>query len=105
MSLHMPTPEQFSEMDREVRAFLSTHLEESPCYRAFVIELWGHHLALKLPKQHFVAEFTSGKRERFFQRLWEMLLARHFSAQGHALTSPDIGPDFRFEYEGKGDLG
>ncbi|HME86040.1 MAG TPA: hypothetical protein VKG91_16225 [Roseiarcus sp.] len=50
----------------------------------------------RAPNGNFVKEFTSGKKERFFQRLWEMLLARHLDAQGHRLNSPALGPDFRF---------
>ncbi|TRL37172.1 hypothetical protein FM996_03050 [Methylosinus sporium] len=88
-------------MDQHVMAFIASSVEDWPYNRATVAELWRHHLAAGLPNRHFVTEFTSGKRERFFQRLWEMLLARHLCAQGHILKSPDNGPDFRFEHDGR----
>lgn len=97
----MPTESQVTKIDQEVIEFLATYLADSPNYQASVIDLWKGHLALGLPNSNFVAEFTSGKRERFFQRLWEMLLARHLDAQGHQLSSPEHGPDFRFVHGGK----
>jgi hypothetical protein len=92
----MPTASQFAQMDQKVMGFLATYVGEWPYYQAPVVALWKHHLALGLPNSNFVEEFTSGKKERFFQRLWEMLLARHLDAQGHRLSSPAHGPDFRF---------
>lgn len=97
----MATRSQFTEMDQKVMGFLVTYAGEWPYYQASVIALWKHHLALELPDNNFVVEFTSGKKERFFQRLWEMLLARHLYAQGHRLSSPAHGPDFRFVHEGR----
>jgi hypothetical protein len=88
-------------MDEKVLTFLMSHAGGSPHYLASVVELWRHYLALGLPNGNFVKELTSGKGERFSQRLWEMLLARHLHAQGHALTSPAHGPDFRFEHDGR----
>ena len=88
-------------MDETVVAFLGSYLSDSPRYQAFVIELWRQYLSLGLPNGNFVKELTSGKDERFNQRLWEMLLARHLHAQGHTLTSATRGPDLRFEREGR----
>ena len=88
-------------MDEKVMTFLASHAGGSPQFLASVVELWRYYLALGLPNGNFVNELTSGKGERFSQRLWEMLLARHLHAQGHALTSPTHGPDFRFEHEGR----
>jgi len=97
----MTAQSQLERLDREVMNFLESYPGEWPYYRDFVIDLWKHHLALGLPKKTFVKEITGGIRERFFQCLWEMLLARHLHAQGHDLTSPIHGPDFRFKYEGR----
>lgn len=95
----MPTSSQFEQMDQRVTDFLATYVGEGPYYQAPVIPLWKKYLELKLPNSNFVAEFTCGKKERFFQRLWEMMLARHLDAQGHRLNSPAHGPDFRFVHE------
>lgn len=95
----MPTASQFAQMDQKVMGFLATYVGEWPYNQASVIALWKHHLALGLPSSNFVTEFTSGKKERFSQRLWEMLLARHLGAQGHRLSSPARGPDFSFVHD------
>lgn len=87
-------------MDREVTAFLDRQFTDVPVYKASLLALWQTYLALGLPTAHFVREFTSGKRAAIFQRAWEMMLARHLNAQGHRLTSPEHGPDFRFDYRG-----
>lgn len=88
-------------MDDKVTAFLETYLAKCQNYQSHVIDLWKHYLRLGLPSDHFVNEFTNGKRATFFQRHWEMLLARHLDAQGHRLTSPAHGPDFRFTLDGR----
>jgi type I restriction enzyme S subunit len=88
-------------MDQEVMLFLDTFLRECPDYQTSVIALWKHFLELDLPNGNFVSELTSGKQERFCQRLWEMQLARHLNTQGHLLSSPEHGPDFRFVHGGK----
>ncbi len=95
----MASASQLTEFDQKVRGFLAMYLGESPHYRDTVIDLWKRYLDLGLPNRHFVTELTSGKRERFFQRLWEMLLARHLDAQGYQLTSLSHDPDFRFMLE------
>jgi type I restriction enzyme S subunit len=97
----MPAESEFARMDQKVTEFFATRFAGSPHFLAEVIELWKHYLALKLPNRHFVEELTSGSGERFSQRLWEMLLARHLDAQGHQLSAPVHGPDFRFKHLGR----
>jgi hypothetical protein len=87
-------------MNSRVVSFLQTQLSNQPGFVSSVLELWHNHLAQGLANPHFVTEFTNGDRRRFFQRLWEMLLGAYFGAQGFHLTSPDHGPDLRFEIGG-----
>ena len=96
----MSQPSLEDRTNTRVLDFLHTYLSHSPMYRNDVIGLWQTYRSLGLPNAHFVKELTSGKSETFAQRLWEMLLGRHLSAQGYDLTSPDHGPDFRFERQG-----
>ncbi|MGY4505786.1 hypothetical protein ACVWYH_009743 [Bradyrhizobium sp. GM24.11] len=93
-----PSPEDRA--NTQVLDFLHTYLSHSPMRRDDVIGLWQSYRGLGLPNAHFVKEFTCGKPDTFAQRLWEMLLGRHLSAQGYTLTSPDHGPDFRFVHQG-----
>ena len=69
--------------------------------RAYVLDLWEHFNQRRLAKGNFVSDFTSGNDAKLFQRLWEMVLARHLIEQGFALQSNDPGPDFLFELDGK----
>jgi hypothetical protein len=87
-------------VDKQVKAFLASHLAHARMYQASLRELWDVYRALGLPNADFVAEFTSGKKPSLSQRGWEMLLARHLHAQGHRLSCPGRGPDFRFEHNG-----
>jgi type I restriction enzyme S subunit len=96
----MPAPAKAAQMDEQVMGFLDRQLPETPQYKESLVRLWKTYVSLGLPNAHFVKEFTSSKREAIFQRGWEMMLARHLDAQGHRLTSPDHGPDFRFEHDG-----
>lgn len=84
-----------------VELFLTTRFAHAPIYRGYVIGLWRQFEALGLANEHFVRELTSGKMERFYQRLWEMMLGCHLDAQGYRLASPKVGPDFRFEANGQ----
>jgi hypothetical protein len=52
-----------------------------------VVHLWDRYRDLGLPKDDFVAELISGKKPSLFQRVWEMMVARHLDAQGHKLTA------------------
>jgi type I restriction enzyme S subunit len=87
-------------MDAAVRAFLAKEFAHTPNYQTNVLRLWDRYRALGLPNDDFIAEFTSGKEPSLFQRVWEMMVARHLDAQGHKLTCLGRGPDFRFEYDG-----
>jgi hypothetical protein len=87
--------------DRDVRAFLDRQYPNAPNYKGSLIVLWEKYLALKLPTEHFVTEFTSGKKAVIFQRAWEMMVARHLDAQGYAISTKAHGPDFRFEHDGR----
>jgi hypothetical protein len=87
--------------DRDVRAFLEKQYPKAPNYKAYLLTLWEKFLALKLPSEHFVTEFTSGKKAVVFQRAWEMMVARHLDAQGFTITTAPHGPDFRFEQGGR----
>ncbi len=87
--------------DRDVRAFLDKQYPNAPNYKASLLVLWEKYLALKLPSEHFVTQFTSGKKAVVFQRAWEMMVARHLDAQGFAIATAPHGPDFRFERGGR----
>jgi type I restriction enzyme S subunit len=84
----------------KVRAFLAKEFAAALNYQAHVLELWERYCVLGLPNDDFVAEFTSGKKPSLFQRVWEMMVARHLDAQGHKLACLGRGRDFQFEHEG-----
>jgi len=88
-------------MDASVKDFLAKRLASDPKSKAYYESLWNGHLSAGLANKHFVSEFTSGSTPKFFQRVWEMLLARHLRACSHVITSrPEGEPDFRFEQGG-----
>lgn len=82
-------------------AFLDRKFPNEPNYKASLVALWRKYLELGLPNAHFVSEFTNGKKESIFQRAWEMMIARHLDALGYHITNLEVGPDFRFERDGK----
>ena len=47
----------------------------------------------------FENHFISDRDEYFDARIWEMLLARHLTDQGHKLSSADEGPDLGFHHK------
>jgi hypothetical protein len=87
-------------MDERARAFLSTQFAHAPLLQAEMLELWSTFRDLGLPNDDFFAEFTNGKGPSLVQRTWEMLLARHLHQQGHKLSCPNGGPDFKFDLHG-----
>ncbi len=88
-------------MDASVKEFLKKRQASHPRSLVYYEELWNGHLSAGLANKHFVSELTSGSDPKFFQRMWEMLLARHLKACGHTITSrPEGEPDFRFEQDG-----
>lgn len=87
--------------DKKVRLALDKQFPDAPNYKASIIALWEKYVALGLPNKHFVSELSSGKKEAIFQRVWEMMIARHLDALGHKISTSDEGPDFRIEHEGK----
>jgi type I restriction enzyme S subunit len=91
---------KLARMDARVRAFLAKEFAATPNYQAHVLQPWDRYRALGLPNEDFVAELTSGKKPSLFQRVWEMMVARHLDAQGHKLACLGRGPDFRFVNEG-----
>jgi hypothetical protein len=86
--------------DRDVRLFLDRQYPDAPNYKASLLALWEKYLALNLPNEHFVTEFTSGKKAIVFQRAWEMMVARHLDGLGFKITTAAHGPDFRFDHDG-----
>lgn len=96
----MVSSTKLSRMDVKVKAFLSKEFASAPNYQAHVVQLWDRYRDLNLPNDDFVAELTSGKKTSLFQRVWEMMVARHLDAQGHKLACLGRGPDFRFEHAG-----
>ena len=87
--------------DQRVKAFLSERWASRPRALAYYTGLWEGHLSAGLANDHFVSEFTGGTDYVFFQRVWEMLLARHLRACGHNISSsPEGEPDFRLEHNG-----
>jgi hypothetical protein len=95
------TSSKLARMDETARSFLSAHLAHAPLLQAELTELWSTFRDLGLPNDDFIAEFTNGKPASLAQRTWEMLLARHLHLEGHILTCPDGGPDFRFDLDGR----
>ncbi|MBR1030304.1 hypothetical protein [Bradyrhizobium liaoningense] len=91
---------QSDRWNSEVESFLEGRFANAPVFGNSVLRLWRDHLARGLANAHFVKELTNGKQQTFSQRLWEMLLGAHLSAQGFVLFSPEHGPDFRFESDG-----
>jgi hypothetical protein len=87
--------------DRDVRTFLDKQYATAPHYKTFLLALREKYPALKLPTEHFVTEFTSGKKAVVLQRAWEMMVARHLDAQDFKITTAAHGPDFRFEHGGR----
>ena len=69
--------------------------------QTYVLDLWDYFNQRGLAKGNFVADLTSGDDSKLFQRLWEMLLARHLIEQCFDIRSNDPGPDFSFEIDGK----
>lgn len=96
----MVSPTKLARMDVKVKAFFAKEFAHAPNYQASVLQLWDRYRDLGLPNDDFVAELTSGKKPSLFQRVWEMMVARHLDAQGHKLTCLGRGPDFRFEHDG-----
>lgn len=94
-------PDKAAEWDKSVRAALAKQFAGAPNYGSYVTGLWEKYLALGLPNAHFVSEICVGKNETIAQRVWEMMLAAHFSALGFTMTSPDDGPDLRIEHDGR----
>jgi hypothetical protein len=92
---------KLARMDDKVRSFPAAQFAHAPLLQAEQIELWATFRDLGLPNDDFIAEFTNGKPASLAQRTWEMLLARHLHLQGHQLTCPNGGPDFRFNLDGK----
>jgi hypothetical protein len=93
--------EKLTLWNERVLAFLDKKFPNAPHYKASIVALWEKYAALGLPNAHFVSELTSGKKEVMFQRVWEMMLARHLDALGYSITTSDEGPDFRIEHEGQ----
>jgi hypothetical protein len=91
---------QYARWNKTVLEFLDRRFTHAPNYKESLIELWHQYVALGLPNQHFVTQFTGGKTTAVFQRSWEMMLARHLNVQGHRIITADGGPDFRIEYSG-----
>jgi hypothetical protein len=87
--------------DKRVRSALDKQFAEAPNYKASIVALWEKYVALGLPNKHFVSELSSGKKEVVMQRVWEMMLARHFDALGYTVTTSDEGPDFKIQHGGK----
>ena len=69
--------------------------------RAYVLDTWERFNQQGLAKGNFVSDLISGEDSKLFQRLWEMVLARHMIEQGFELQSNDPGPDFSFDLDGK----
>lgn len=96
----MVSDAKIARMDAKVRAFLAKEFASAPNYQAHAALLWERYRDLRLPNDDFVAELTSGKKPSLFQRVWEMMVARHLDAQGHKLTCLGRGPDLWFEHAG-----
>jgi hypothetical protein len=100
-ALRKERKDKFTLWDQEVRAALDKQFANAPSYKATILTLWDKYKSLALPNSNFVAELASGKKEAVYQRVWEMMLARHLDAIGYKVTTADEGPDFRIEHDGK----
>lgn len=63
-----------------------------------LIDLYRRYKEWGLADPHFDDDFTSGRDEHFYGRVWEMVLASHLKCLGLELFSSDAGPDFGFTY-------
>jgi type I restriction enzyme S subunit len=84
-----------------VKTAFEKQFPDASRYRAWLVALWDKYASLGLANAHFVSELASGKKNVVFQRLWEMMIARHLDALGFKLTTSDEGPDFRIVDAGK----
>ena len=87
--------------EKDVADFVTRTWPDHEPTRSYVLDLWDHFNQRGLAKGNFVADLISGDNSKLFQRLWEMLLARHLIEQGFDTRSNDPGPDFSFEIDGK----
>jgi hypothetical protein len=67
----------------------------------YYAKLWLDFSASRLADTIFSSEIANGDEGKFWQRIWEALLARLLMQQGHKLSSADEGPDFCLDYDGK----
>jgi hypothetical protein len=87
--------------NERVQHALDKQFLNAPHQKAIIVDLWNKYRSLGLPNAHFVSELSNGKRETVFQRVWEMMLARHLHALGYNPIVSDEGPDFQIEHDGK----
>lgn len=85
----------------EVEDFLKGRYSENDRAYRYYEALYREYAASGLADATFDLQLTSGDEDRFWQRTWEMLLARHLRKQGHQLYSDEAGPDFRFTFDDK----
>ncbi|MCF3630648.1 hypothetical protein RJ527_13435 [Thalassospiraceae bacterium LMO-SO8] len=65
------------------------------------VQLWRRFQSMGLADAHFVSDVVRGDEGKFWERIWEMLLAQHLIRQRHTLCSTNQGPDFKLEYNGQ----
>lgn len=85
-----------------VLSFIAKYCAGRTRVEGYARALWADYQTLDIADlAHFVAEFTSGNDEKFWQRMWEMQLASRLLRLGHVTKSPAYGPDFRIEHGGR----
>ncbi len=71
---------------------------------SFITQLWGKFSAAKLADSHFIAEFTSGNKQKLVERYWEMLLGVRLLEAGLKPESKNEGPDFMLRTDDGGPI-
>lgn len=85
-----------------VLSFLARYCAGRTRLAGYARALWADYQQLDIGDLgHFVAEFTSGDDEKFWQRMWEMQLGSRLLRLGHSTKSPAHGPDYRVEHGGR----
>ena len=77
-----------------VDEYISTRFSRSPISAEYYRNLWLQFSKMGLADSHFEMELTSGDEGKFWQRVFEMRMARRLSSNGHQISSRNEGPDF-----------
>ena len=86
---------------RNVLDIILKNFINCPADQKYYAELWNEFSAAEFADANFIKDIIDGSEVQFWQRVWEMLLARHLARLNYRITSATGEPDFRFEVAGK----